>query len=175
MNKIMYKSIASGFLIIALMLANGALPVFADDRQPPPPPTHIESITTSTQLTSPKVSGGPSPNGVLPGPGGGSATLSSMLSYYSQGCFLGCTWRIQGGASVSPSGGAAKAWTTINGIGVYESTAGSPCWASSGSSCTSSSSWWTVGRGGYWNDAETVVYWTGGGTSYGSVRASVTF
>jgi len=175
-------------IIVALALVGSSLnvlPAFADDGQPPPQspeqPVVIEEAVSTTTLqgpSKPNKLGGITPNSYVGGPGGQYGVLTSTLSYYWD--FWSGGWAFGGSAKIEIYGSpppSAKAWTTLRNNGVtVESTGGSPCWAVSGGSCTSSTGWYIISSGHTGsNQAETVVFWSGGGSSYADATASHTF
>ena len=154
----MYKTLLILVVILSLALMS-VEPALAQEGGPPPTPLPNEpveegEVASTIVIKGPHSKGGIEPLGTLQGPGGQSATLSSILSYW---VFLG-TEHVKGGGKIAPNQGqTAKAWTTLARNGVQmQTTSGSPCWTTI--VCTSWTSYYT-GSHYYWlNYAETTVY-----------------
>lgn len=165
------RNAASGIVAFALTITtiiSSSQPAFADDGQPP---TQLkEEIVASGQVASKVTLQGPSRGilGPLPGPGGQSGVLSSMISWYG-------TYWVKGGSEISLTGGpTAKTWTTLAINGAQAEMTG-PCWTTT--KCTIWTSVWRPAVSGttVLNFAETTVYWSGGGSTNANATVTKTF
>ncbi len=158
------------FVLTAMVIS----PVAAQENQPAgDEPDEGETVEVVSELVVVSTQKGiRTPDGLIGGPGGQSANLTSILKG-TYGLFNSV--QVKGKAKVQANGGPlAKAWTSLLKGGIQqETTSAYPCWTSSSNPCTSSTDDHIGYRGQFWqNVAETDVFWSSGGSTHGSATAS---
>ena len=162
------------FMLLAALLA--ALPTTAMAAEPPPPDTVFNTAKEPQSAPGPppvdvKIStviGGAKSN--LSGPGGASAVLSAIMNYYQQ---YGLWWSRSGSKIDLISGtSSAFAYATLK-QGAWSSPV-AYCQATGTGECTAWTSYYSS-SGLVIAQADTTVYWSGGGHSIDTEYVSHTF
>lgn len=153
----------AALLAVTLVFSASPLPhVWADDGQPPPP--NVPPVSQSSSIT-------------FINPSGEWAILTSRFEAQPNCWLFGCSWNVQGSATVEVSAGLwADAWTILSGPNIYEDTHNTTrCYAGFSSPvCTSAMQWHSGGAGAYYNEAQSGVRWSQHLSIFGTHRVSVT-